>query len=51
MHNPVELPDEPGKEFTVFSSTWKESDSKAEIEREIREVTVRLKGRLLAADQ
>ena len=50
-HNLVELPDEVGSDFTVFSNTFKETTREADVEKVVREVTVRLKSRLLPADQ
>jgi hypothetical protein len=45
----VALPDKVGSDFTVFSNTFKETDtSKGGNVKVVREVTVRLKGRLLA---
>ena len=47
----VELPGEVGSEFTVFSNTYKETTREAGTEKVVREVTVRLKGRLLGTGQ
>lgn len=51
MPDRVELPNEPGKEFTIFSTTWPEHDFTTDARQVLREVTLQLKGRVLGGDQ